>query len=281
MRRNLFILGLIAAFALGVMIWFYQAEPKSEASAADIPSLPIISACNGILVDGGSGEVLYEKQADTRGYPASTTKIMTALVTLDICEEQNISKEQKITIPPEAVGVEGSSMYLKKGEKKTIEEMLYGIMLVSGNDGATALASCMGGTVDNFVEKMNQKAEELGCSNTHFVNPTGLFDGNHYTTARDLAIISMEAMKNPTFAKVVGTTSWKNYHNKNKTVYQYEGGTGIKIGYTKASGRTLVASSKRQDTELICVLLNDGNWFKDAYSLMDYGFKLKGCLNVE
>ena len=204
---------------------------------------------------------------------------MTALVALDVCKESGIGIDEKVAIPKVAVGVEGSSLYLKENEKKTIEELLYGVMLRSGNDGATALAACMGGNLEHFIRMMNEKAERLGCTGTNFVNPSGLFDENHYTTARDLAKIAKCAMENKTFRKVVGTKTWKQYTNKNKTVFQYDGATGIKIGFTKASGRTLVASAKRGDVEMICVVLNDGDWFNDAYSLMDYGFNVKGCNN--
>ena len=120
------------------------------------------------------------------------------------------------------------------------------------------------------------KAAKLGCTGTSFLNPSGLFDENHYTTARDLAVISRKAMEYDTFREIVGAKSWNTYYNKNKTVSQYQGGTGIKIGYTEKSGRTLVASATWDSTDLICVVLNDGNWFNDAYALMDYGFSLKG-----
>lgn len=277
MKKILFITGLIVAFGVGILVWFYQNDPVSKPTEAEIHVIPTVSARQAILIDGKTGECLYEKNADKKGYPASTTKIITALTVLDICDEQGIDTEQTIIIPKEAEGVEGSSLYLKAGEEKTIEDLLYGIMLVSGNDGATALAAQMGGKTEYFVQRMNEKAEKIGCRGTHFENPTGLFSENHYTTARDLANIARHAMQNKTFRKIAGTKSWKNYHNKNKTVYQYEGGNGIKIGYTKNSGRTLVASSERNGTMLICVLLSDGNWFNDAYSLMDYGYKIKGC----
>lgn len=282
MKKILIAICVIAAFALGLMIYGYIAEPAGQAasaSAQDLPQPPAVSARQAILIDGKTGEVLYEKNADEKGYPASTTKIMTAMLTLEICEKAGADIGQKVVIPAEAVGVEGSSLYLKKGEKKTIEELLYGVMLRSGNDGAAALAATMGGSVEHFVQLMNRRAEELGCTGTHFVNPSGLFDENHYTTARDLAKIARQAMKNETFRQVVKTKSWKEYYNKNKTVFQYEGATGIKIGFTKMSGRTLVASSSRQGESLICVVLADGNWFNDAYALMDYGYEVKGCDN--
>ncbi len=220
--------------------------------------------------------MLYEKNADEKGYPASTTKIMTVALALDICKEQGVDLDEKITIPKEAVGVEGSSLYLKEGEKYTIRELLYGVMLRSGNDGATALGICIGGNLPHFIDRMNEKALELGCTGTHFVNPTGLYEDEHYTTARDLANIAQYAMKNKDFREIAASKNWKNYTNKNKTVFQYEGGNGIKIGFTKKSGRTLVASSKHKKTELICVVLNDGDWFDDAYRLMDYGYKIRG-----
>ena len=281
MKKILIIIGTILGFALGAMLFGYIAEPEGEAAAADMVQPPTISAKQAILIDGKSGEVLFEKNADEKGYPASTTKIMTALVTLDICEQIGAGIDTTVKIPEEAVGVEGSSLYLKKGEERTLENLLYGVMLRSGNDGATALAAIMGGNTEHFVQLMNEKAEKLGCTGTNFVNPSGLYDDNHYTTARDLVTIAKEAMQNKIFREIVGAKSWEEYHNKNKTVFQYEGATGIKIGFTKMSGRTLVASSKRQDTELICVVLSDGNWFNDAYALMDYGYEVRGIEDEE
>ncbi|WP_425756572.1 D-alanyl-D-alanine carboxypeptidase family protein [Ihubacter sp. rT4E-8] len=278
MKKFLIAVCIIVAFIFGLMLFGYVAEPAGKTTAAEhLPQPPSVGAKQAILIDGKTGEVLFEKNADEKGYPASTTKIMTAMLTLEICDEVGADICQKVVIPEEAVGVEGSSLYLKKGDKKTIEELLYGVMLRSGNDGATALAATMGGNVKHFVKLMNERAEELGCTGTHFVNPSGLFDEDHYTTARDLATIARQAMKNKTFRQVVKTKSWKQYYNKNKTVFQYDGGTGIKIGFTKMSGRTLVASSSRQGESLICVVLADGNWFNDAYALMDYGYEVKGC----
>lgn len=276
MKKILIIIGTILGFVLGLMIFGYMAEPAGKVIAADMVQPPSISAKQAILIDSKSGEVLFEKNADEKGYPASTTKIMTALVTLDICEEIGAPVDTLVKIPAEAVGVEGSSLYLKKGEERTLENLLYGVMLRSGNDGATALASIMGGNVEHFVDLMNEKARKLGCTGTNFVNPSGLYDENHYTTARDLSKIARCAMENKTFRQVAGAKSWEEYQNKNKTVFQYDGATGIKIGFTKMSGRTLVASSKRQGTELICVVLSDGNWFNDAYALMDYGYEVRG-----
>lgn len=240
-----------------------------------------ISAGQAILIDGDTGKVLFEKAADEKAYPASTTKIMTALITLETLEKYGSPIEQKVAIPDEAEGVEGSSLYLKAGEKISMEDLLYGLMLVSGNDAAVALADIIGGSQENFVAMMNDKAAELHCDNTHFANPNGLFDENHYTTARDMAVIAREAMKNKTFRKIVATEDWKaereestylNFHNKNKTISQFEGGNGIKIGYTKSSGRTLVASSQRGERSMIAVVMSAPDWFNDAYRLMEFGF---------
>ena len=212
-----------------------------------------ISAGQAILVDGDTGRVLYEKAADQRAYPASTTKIMTALLTLEILEKYDSPLDQKVEIPAEAEGVEGSSLYLKAGEKISIEDLLYGMMLVSGNDSAVALSCIIGGTQQHFIEMMNRRADAIGCTGTHFTNPNGLFDEDHYTTARDLANITRTAMKN-------------------KTVRQFDGGNGVKIGYTKASGRTLAASATRDGKNIICVVMSAPDWFQDAYRLMEYGF---------
>lgn len=278
MNKKIWIV-LIVCVCVGAFsrLFFYGDEKAEEVASF----APIISASGAILITADEGEIIYEKDADKKLMPASTTKIMTALVALEILEEIGTGPDSRVIIPKDAIGVEGSSIYLKAGEKITIEELLYGTMLQSGNDAATALAICCGGTLENFVDKMNEKAKELGCRNTNFINPSGLSHEEHYTTAGDLARIAREAMKNEYFRKIVGAKSWhsqdaeRTFSNKNKTVTQYEGATGIKIGYTKASGRTLVASAKRGEVELIAVVLNDSNWFNDAYAMMDYGFSRK------
>lgn len=259
------------------------AEAQAKTTAVSQPEIspPSVSAESAVLIDE-SGQILYEKNANAKGYPASTTKIMTALVTLEKLDELGLDEKSEIIAPEEAVGIEGSSIYLKKGERLTIEELLYGLMLRSGNDSAAALAVCMGGSLGEFVSMMNERAAALGCSGTHFTNPSGLYEENHYTTASDLAKIAHEAMKREDFREIVRAKDWqsedgsRSFHNKNKTVFQYEGATGIKIGFTKASGRTLVASAERDGRQMIAVVLRDGNWFNDAYALMDYGFEQGG-----
>lgn len=255
--------------------------PRQNVSVS--ASVPAVSAAGAILIDAGTGKVLYEKDADKKLYPASTTKILTALVALEKLDELGLDLSCELVVPIEAQGVEGSSVYLKAGERITMEELLYGLMLQSGNDSAVAIASCIGGgSVSNFVDMMNEKAAELGCSGSHFANPHGLFEEEHYVTARDMAVIGAAAMKRADFRQIVGAESWeggssgRRFVNKNKAITQYDGATGIKIGFTKKSGRTLVASAKRGEAEMIAVVLNDGNWFNDAYALLDYGFAIMG-----
>ena len=253
-------------------------EGKNIQDSADLA----LGAEGAILIDTKDKTVLFEKNADKKMYPASTTKIMTALVALETLEEIGAGQDSRVTVPDEAAGLEGSSVYLKAGQQVTMEELLYGMMLQSGNDAAAAVAICCGGDMETFVEKMNDKAAALGCGSTHFTNPSGLHDEEHYTTARDLAIIGAAAMEREDFRRIVSAESWqsqdtgRSYVNKNKTLFQYDGGNGIKIGYTKASGRTLAASAERDGKVLIAVVLNDHNWFEDAYEMLDYGFEAAG-----
>ena len=279
MKKEIYMIIFMAVSLITIGCYMYNADHSSIGTASD--SDPVISAGQAVLTDGETGKILYEKSADEKAYPASTTKIMTALVTLENLEKYDSPITQTVEVPAEAAGVEGSSLYLAAGEKISMEDLLYGLMLVSGNDAATALACIIGGTQENFVSMMNDKAAELHCSSTHFTNPSGLFDEDHYTTARDMAVIAREAMKDPTFRKIVAAKDHKaqrtdsdylTFHNKNKTIFQYDGGTGIKIGYTQASGRTLVASAERDGRSMICVVMSAPDWFQDAYKLMDYGF---------
>ena len=229
------------------------------------------SAKSAILLDGQTGRVLYEKQPDTQGLIASTTKIMTALV---VCEQVNVL--DRVRIPKEAVGIEGSSMYLKEGEVLTVQDLLYGLMLHSGNDAAVALAIYCGGTVEGFAELMNDKAHRLGLENTHFVNPNGLDSPGHYSTARDMAVLSAYAMENPIFYKTVSTKTvtagGRCLRNHNTLLWMLEGADGVKTGFTKKAGRILVSSCTRNGRRLICVTMNDGNDWQDHKSLMESGF---------
>ena len=279
---------VVLAMMIGMMICWGMYLPETEKAAAEMGTAvsvetPSLSAGAAVLMDGEDGRILYQLNGNQKMYPASTTKIMTALTALKICEELDLGLDSEILVPPEAIGVEGSSIYLKEGERISLEELLYGMMLQSGNDAAVAVAASLGGNMESFLERMNEEAQDLGCSGTHFVNPHGLPDPEHYTTAADLAFISREALRDVDFQRIVSTKEWnstaasdggRTFVNKNKTLFQYDGGDGVKIGYTKASGRTLVASATRDGRQLIAVVLNDGNWFQDAYRLLDYGFEI-------
>lgn len=231
-----------------------------------------LSAQNAILMDCTTGRILYGKQMDKRSLIASTTKIMTALV---VCEQCNVLDRMKI--PKEAVGIEGSSMYLQEGEVLTIQELLYGMMLHSGNDAAVALAIYCGGTVEGFAQMMNDKARALGLQNTHFENPNGLDADQHYSSARDLGILAAYAMENPIFAKIVSTKTVKvgerYLRNHNKLLWQLEGADGVKTGYTKKAGRILVSSAQRSGRRLVAVTINDPNDWQDHIALMEDGFQ--------
>lgn len=240
---------------------------------AAVSAFPVqaISAECAIVLDASTGRVLYEKNADKQSLIASTTKIMTALV---VCEQCNVL--DRVRIPKEAVGIEGSSMYLREGEVLTVQELLYGLMLHSGNDAATALAIYCGGTVEGFVGLMNDKAYRLGLADTHFENPHGLDSPNHYSTAADLAALAAYAMKNPIFLQTVSTKNVRignrSLQNHNKILWTVDGADGVKTGFTKAAGRILVSSSIRDGRRLICVTINDGNDWQDHKQLLETGF---------
>ena len=230
-----------------------------------------LSAQKAIVMDAQTGYVLFEKQADDRSLIASTTKIMTALV---ICEQCNVL--DRMRIPKEAVGIEGSSMYLQEGEVLTLQELLYGLMLHSGNDAAVALAIYCGGTVEAFCELMNDKARQLGMENSHFENPNGLDSPGHYSTARDMAVLTTYAMKNPIFQQTVSTKNVnitaRSLSNHNKLLWRCEGVDGVKTGYTKAAGRILVSSAVRQGRRLVAVTINAPNDWNDHQNLLDTGY---------
>ena len=223
------------------------------------------------MLDTVSGRVLYEKNAQERSLIASTTKMMTALI---ICEQCNVL--DRMRIPKEAVGIEGSSMYLREGEVLTLQELLYGLMLSSGNDAAVALAIYCGGTVEGFAQLMNDKARNLGLKNTHFENPNGLDSPGHYSTAQDLAKLAAYAMDNPIFRQTVSTKSLmmgqRYLTNHNKLLWRVEGADGIKTGYTKAAGRILVSSATRNDRRLIAVTINAPDDWNDHAALLETGF---------
>lgn len=231
-----------------------------------------VSARSAVLMDAQTGRVLFEKDADRKSLIASTTKIMTALV---VCEQCNVL--DRMRIPKEAVGIEGSSMYLQEGEVLTVQELLYGLMLHSGNDAAVALAVYCGGTVEGFVEMMNDKARYLGLSDTHFANPNGLDHPDHYSTARDLAVLAAYAMENCVFARTVSTktlTVGQRYmKNHNKLLWMVDGADGVKTGFTRAAGRVLVSSATRDGRRLVAVTIHAPNDWQDHQKLLEDGFE--------
>lgn len=238
-----------------------------------------VSAECAVLIDADSGQIVYEKNADEKHSMASTTKIMTALVALE-----NGDIDEKVRFPKEAVGVEGSSIYAVANEEFTLRELLYALMLRSANDAAAAIAIIVGGSIEGFADMMNEKAQELGLSNTHFDNPHGLDSKDHYTTANDLAKITAAALKNELFKEIVsiqkqmislnGEEGKRLLVNHNRLLKSYDGCIGVKTGFTKKSGRCLVSAAQRDGVTLICVTLNAPNDWNDHKNMLDYGFSL-------
>ena len=240
-----------------------------------------LSAQSAVLIDARDGRVLYEKDADTPRPMASTTKIMTAVVALESCDVNEI-----IEIADEAVGVEGSSIYLQKGERMTLLELLYALLLQSANDAAVAIAVGVGGSVGNFADMMNEKATSLGLTSTHFENPNGLDADGHVTTARELALLTAYALKNPTFAEIVATYKRKISGpngtvrlvvNHNKLLNMYDGCVGVKTGFTKKSGRCLVSAACRESLTLVSVTLSAPDDWRDHTAMLNYGYENYCC----
>ncbi len=237
-----------------------------------------ISAKSAVLIDADSGSVLYESNAREPMGMASTTKIMTALTVLKLCSADSV-----VTVPGEAVGTEGSSVYLCEGERLTVEQLLYALLLSSANDAAVALAIHSAGSVEKFSEAMNEYADELGIADTNFTNPHGLYDENHYTTALSLALIAREALKNELLRKIFstykttipfnGTPDRRLLVNHNKLLRTYDGAIGLKTGFTKKTGRTLVSAAEREGLTLIAVTLNAPDDWRDHAAMLDYGFE--------
>ena len=226
------------------------------------------------LMEANSGRVLYAENENERLPMASTTKIMTALLAV---ESGRLT--ETVTVPDEAAGTEGSSMYLKAGETIPLADLVYGLMLTSGNDAAVAIACFLDGGVEAFAARMNARAEQLGLTGTHFRNPNGLHDPDHYSTARDLAILGAAALGNPFFAEIAATqyhkTSGSNprtLKNKNRLLWEYEGGIGVKTGYTKAAGKCLVFAAERGGMKLVGTVLNCPSMWNTAKSMLDAGF---------
>lgn len=258
------------------------------------PIEPDISAEAAILIEIDSGEILYEKNANAPMYPASTTKIMTALLALE-----HLNLEDKITVPEDMGPADGSAMYLLPGEVFTVRELLDGLLVKSANDAAVLLARTISGDIQSFATLMNQRAKDIGCTNTSFVNPNGLHDPSHTISAHDMALIAREAMKNATFRELVSqvnvtldetpqTPEKRYFRNTNrflwstsKIIYnneyipiKYEVVDGIKTGYTEEAGNCLVSSGKKNDIRVISVVFKASGYdvYRDSRLLLDYGF---------
>lgn len=230
-----------------------------------------VSAKAAILMHADSGRVLYEKNADERMLIASTTKIMTAIVVLEHCELDDL-----VEVDSRSAGIEGSSMYLKAGESYTVEDLLYGLLLVSGNDAASALALHVADSMEEFAELMNAKAAELGLTESSFKNAHGLDEEGHYSTARDMAKLAAYCIGNEDFARIAGTVSHtvgeQTLVNHNRLLREYDGCLGLKTGYTMAAGRTLVTCAERDGARYVCVTLNDPADWDDHKALYDWAF---------
>ncbi|MDK2887699.1 D-alanyl-D-alanine carboxypeptidase (penicillin-binding protein 5/6) [Desulfofundulus australicus DSM 11792] len=259
------------------------AEEARAASPASPPT-PQVTGKAAVLMDARNGQILYEKNADQPMYPASTTKILTAIIALE-----RSRLDEVVTVSRKATLVEGSAIGLQEGERVTMEDLLYALLLASANDAAVAIAEHVAGSVPAFATLMNEKARSIGAKESNFRNPNGLPDPQHYTTAHDLALIARYAMQNPTFRTIV-STRLKQIHrpdadrskgppqehlwNHNRLLSSYEGAIGIKTGYTVEAGQCLVAAARRGNRELIAVIMKSQGAavYSDARSLLDYGF---------
>ncbi|MDY4430970.1 D-alanyl-D-alanine carboxypeptidase family protein [Evtepia sp.] len=262
MRKQLLALGVLCALLPGLVLHTQAAEA------------PAVSAASAVLMDGETGRILYANNENEPRAIASITKLMTALVAAEWAQGD---LSRTVTIRQKWTGIEGTSLYLRAGEKLTLETLLYGLLLHSGNDAAVALAASCAGDVETFVGWMNQRAQDLGMTNTHFSDPNGLGDENHYSTALDMARLGAACLQNPTVAKITATRSitleGRSFTNHNKLLWLYPGCTGMKTGYTRQAGRTLVSSAEKEGQTLICVTLNDRNDWTDHQALLDYGFE--------
>lgn len=266
--RKLFVYFLVFIFFIG------NIPKKAEASIS-----VNVNAKSAILMEQKSGRILFEKDAYTKRRIASITKIMTAILAIE-----SGKMNQYVKVSDQATKTEGSSVYLKPGEKIKLKDLVYGLMLRSGNDTAIAIAEAIGGSVEGFAYLMNQKAKQLGMLNTHFTNPHGLDDSkNHYSTAYDMALLTRYAMNNKTYREIAGTKQYRTsnptedwdriWKNKNRLLTKYPYCTGGKTGFTKLAKRTLVTTATKGDMSLIAVTLNDSDDWNDHISMYESGFK--------
>ena len=262
-----------------IMVMLIMLLPATALAADDL-SLECKSA---LLMDGNSGEILYEQNSDEKCYPASVTKLMTLTLILEAVDAGTISLDDLVSVSEEAASMGGSQVYLYPGEQRTVDEMLIAIAVGSGNDAAYAMAEYLGGTVQGFADMMNKRAKELGMNNTNFVNPHGLHDENHYTTAHDLGLLAHHAVHVPLMLDYTSIYEYEfrpephllTLWNTNRLLKWYEGTDGLKTGYTEEAGRNLVATAQRDGMRLISVVLGAQErrgHFSQSMTLLNYGF---------
>ncbi len=268
-------LACLAGLAWGILVWITPEPPVPPV----LPPPPPTQAVSAALLDGKTGEILGEKEDSLKIYPASTTKILTCIIAL---EEGKAKLDTDAVISSRVMSQDGTNLGLRPDMPLSLHEVLYGMMLVSGNDAAVAVAETVGGSYERFIEMMNEKAASIGVSHSHFVNPNGLTDPNHYTTARDMVRIAAYAMKNPEFREIVKEPTyhmtyrnglWRGIENRNEFLTSgYEGANGVKTGMTEAAGECLVASAERNGELLIVAFYDDTNRWKETQTWLDYGF---------
>ncbi len=267
---------ILIVFSLILVLFYGYFNVKNDLSTVDAMSSSAKSMC---VIDKDSGRILYSKNPFEKLPMASTTKVVTAITVLEHCDDL----DETIVVADEAIGVEGTSIYLRKDEEIRVIDLLYGLMLRSGNDSATALACHVAGGVDEFADMMNETAEKVGATSSHFTNPHGLDDPDHYTTAYDLSLITAYALSNPTFKEIVSTRNYvieatnksdKRYlTNKNKLLLNLPGCCGVKTGFTSKAGRCLVSALEQDSSTAVCVVLNCGPMFEESSALLTSAFE--------
>ena len=271
--KNRKIILSVVAFLLLAGILFSSFSTLFFALKASAENL-YTSAVGGCVIEAESGRILFEKNKDKKVPMASTTKIMTAITAIENCE----NLDEKFEISPKAVGVEGTSLYLRKGDVYSTRDLLFALMLISGNDASVAIAERVAGSTSEFVTLMNELAKKIGANNTHFANTHGLDADGHYTTAYDLAKITAYALNNDTFREIVSTKNTKITNsngenrylkNKNKLLFTLDGCIGVKTGFTNDAGRCLVSAIERNGMRLVCVVLNCGPMFEESATLLN------------
>ena len=278
-RQRFFLAVLLAWFLLSSLA---MAESQTKEAADPMagrtdPVLPQVTARSAVVMEAATGRILYSRDMKARRFPASTTKAMTLIVALEKGDLDDI-----VVVSENAAGTDGSTLWLEKGDRIPLRDLLYGIMMVSGNDATVAIAEHIGGSVEGFAEMMREKAREIGAEDTYFVNPHGLPDDRHVTTAYDLALITAYGYQNPLFADIVGTKEksflWIKdpahfWRSENQMLWLYDGANGVKTGYTDAAGRCLVTGAKRDGIQLVSVVLDSIYMWNDSIAMLDYGFQ--------